>query len=82
MLKEIVRNKYNLYNKIVFLIRQPSYVEMPKIKGKIYLSCDKKAVSFGKNARINSSLESNSIGGIREQYCFVNLELESKLEIM
>lgn len=53
----------NLYNKLVLRYRKVLITNKPLIKGRIYLVSDKKAVSFGKNVRINSSLQSNPIGG-------------------
>lgn len=79
IVKKVVQSKDALYNKIVFWRRSPQYLEMPKIKGKIYLVSDKKAISFGRNVRINSSLESNPIGGSVRTILFC--EPGAKIEI-
>ena len=52
-----------LYNQFVFIIRKPQYKTKPEINGKIYLVGKPEAISFGEGVRINSSLESNPIGG-------------------
>lgn len=79
ILKDIAQIHNTIYNRIVFWRRKPRYVEMPRIKGKIYLVSDKNAISFGKNVRINSSLEANPIGGSVRTILFC--EPGAKIEI-
>lgn len=52
-----------VYNKVIFVIRKPRYKASPKIKGRIYMVGKPGAIEFGEGVRINSSLESNPIGG-------------------
>lgn len=52
-----------VYNKVIFVIRKPRYNTRPKINGKIYMVGKPGAIEFGEGVRINSSLESNPIGG-------------------
>ena len=63
VIKTILRLPDQVYNKLIFMRRKPVCKHMPDINGKIYMVSDKGAVSFGENVRINSSLESNPIGG-------------------
>ena len=52
-----------LYNDMIFKVRRPECETKPIINGKIYMVSKKGAIHFGKNVRINSSLQSNPIGG-------------------
>lgn len=61
---KLVKETINeLYNRFVFVIRKPQYKKRPRINGKIYMVGKPGAISFGEGVRINSSLESNPIGG-------------------
>lgn len=68
MIKTIIvrarRLSADIYNKIVFAFRKPVLLgDRPYINGKIYMVSDKGKIQFGEGVRINSSLESNPIGG-------------------
>lgn len=62
-IKKIKQIIDGLYNSVVFCIRKPQYNIKPRINGKIYMIGKPRSISFGDGVRINSSLESNPIGG-------------------
>ena len=62
-LKLVKKTINELYNRLVFVIRKPQYSKRSKINGKIYMVGKPGAIEFGEGVRINSSLESNPIGG-------------------
>lgn len=68
MVKEVLnairRLPSNLYNRLVFALRKPVLSDQgPRINGKLYMVSDRGKIRFGTGVRINSSLESNPIGG-------------------
>ena len=63
IIKKVCRLPSVLYNRLVFAYRKPVCKTVPEVHGKIFLVSDKGAVSFGRNIRINSSLQSDPIGG-------------------
>lgn len=63
MIRDLIKMPNLIYNYVTFLYRKVSYFTFPKIEGRIYMVCSPGSISFGENVRINSSLESNPIGG-------------------
>lgn len=62
MISKIFNIKSNIYNRIVLSYRDVKYGNGLKINGQIFLRGKGKLI-LGNNVRINSSLESNPIGG-------------------
>lgn len=79
VIRKCIELPSDIYNRIVLAYRKVDYVSRPIIHGKIYMVADKRAISFGRNVRINSSMKSDPIGGSSRTILFA--EPGAKIEI-
>lgn len=60
-----------IYNYLIIKYRGVEYEKYPLINGRVFICCKKKSVFLGNNVKINSSLDSNPIGGDRKTILFI-----------